>query len=85
MQDMRASNIDRHYIEDNQMKQLVSSLFVLAFLSPMSALADKVRCESKQGQLKECEMNTRGVVRMTKQHSHTDCVEGVNWGLVVTF
>ena len=31
----------------NPMKPLINSLLVLAFLMPVSALADTVRCESK--------------------------------------
>jgi hypothetical protein len=63
------------------MKQLINTLLVLAFLMPVSALADTVRCESKNDALKECEMNTRGGVRKVKQLSRADCVEGVNWGV----
>lgn len=62
------------------MKQLINGLLVLAFLAPVSALADTVRCESKGG-LKECEMNTRGEVRMVRQLSRADCIEGRTWGV----
>jgi len=63
------------------MKQLINSLLLLAFLTPVSALAETVRCESNRNDLKECEMNTRGGVRMVKQLSRADCNEGVNWGV----
>jgi hypothetical protein len=63
------------------MKHLKSMLLVLALLTPLSALADKVTCESKKDALKECEMDTRGGVRMVKQLSRADCVEGHDWGV----
>ena len=62
------------------MKQLINSLLVLAFLAPVSALAETVRCESKGG-LKECEMDTRGEVRMARQLSRASCIEGRTWGV----
>jgi ribosomal protein L32 len=63
------------------MKKSVSSLIILAVLAPMSALADRVKCESPRHDMHECAMNTRGEVRMVEQLSHTQCVEGVTWGL----
>jgi hypothetical protein len=41
----------------------------------------RVTCESEDGRMKECAMNTRGSVRVARQISSTKCVEGVNWGL----
>jgi len=63
------------------MKHLINSLLVLAFLTPVSALADTVRCESKSDALKECAIDTHGGVRMVKQRSRADCIEGESWGV----
>ena len=63
------------------MAKYFSGVFVLALLAPSSVLADKVTCESENERQKECEMDTRGEVRIVKQVSKTKCVEGKNWGL----
>ena len=44
-------------------------------------LPNQVTCESVGKQRVDCPMNTRGVVRVVKQLSHSPCTEGVSWGL----
>jgi hypothetical protein len=66
---------------NNPMKHMISSLLLVALLAPVAAMADQVRCESKSNALKECDMDTRGEVRMVKQLSRADCVEGRDWGV----
>ncbi len=44
-------------------------------------MAESARCESKRDALKECEIDTRGGVRMVRQFSRADCVEGRDWGV----
>ncbi len=46
-----------------------------------SSAPTKIACESEGGRLKECNMNTQGTVRLTRQNSSTKCVQGVNWGV----
>lgn len=41
----------------------------------------QVTCESIDGRRSECDMNTRGSVRVARQLSKTACVEGQTWGL----
>ena len=41
----------------------------------------QVTCESNDGRRTECDMNTRGRVRVERQLSKTACVEDQNWGL----
>lgn len=43
--------------------------------------ADRVTCQSNGSKKAECEMNTRGTVKVERQLSRTRCVEGRNWGL----
>lgn len=43
--------------------------------------ADEVTCESNGAQRRECEMDTHGEVRMTRQLSRAACVEGETWGV----
>lgn len=38
-----------------------------------------VRCESDNGQTRHCAADVRGGVRLSKQLSRTDCVQGRNW------
>jgi hypothetical protein len=45
-----------------------------------SAQQGVVRCESQDGRLRRCAADTRGGVRMSRQLSRTDCVQGRNWG-----
>lgn len=45
------------------------------------AQASEVTCASDGGREVECEMDTRGVVRMSRQLSRAPCVEGRSWGL----
>lgn len=63
------------------MKTLQSLLLCAAFLAPTAVLADEVTCESKGNKRAECNMNTRGEVRLVRQISKTNCVEGTNWGV----
>jgi Protein of unknown function (DUF3011) len=44
-------------------------------------LPNQVRCESQDGRQKECDMNTSGNVRVTKQLSKSPCTYGQSWGL----
>ena len=46
-----------------------------------SSSANRVTCESIDSARNECEMNTRGVVEMAEQLSHSPCREGTDWGL----
>jgi hypothetical protein len=39
-----------------------------------------VRCESQDGNLRRCPVDTRAGVRLSHQLSRTDCVQGRNWG-----
>lgn len=69
---------------------LTGVLFGLAALTAVpAALAQyggvpgsgTVRCESRDGRLRECPINVRGGVRVAKQLSRTECVRGTNWGV----
>ena len=40
-----------------------------------------VTCESRDSRQHECEMDTRGDIRIVRQLSNTQCVQGENWGL----
>ncbi|MET4728026.1 hypothetical protein ABIE09_001833 [Lysobacter enzymogenes] len=42
---------------------------------------DEVTCESQGREQTECEMDTRGEVRLVRQLSRTRCEQGENWGL----
>ena len=63
------------------MNKSKSLLLSLLFLTPAVAVADQVTCESRDNKRVECEMDTRGEVRISQQLSNTRCVEGQNWGL----
>src|SRR5512136_2543257 len=63
------------------MARLLYGTLLLVFLAPGSMRAEKVTCESIEGRLKECAMDTRGDVRMIQQLSNTQCTQGVNWGI----
>lgn len=39
-----------------------------------------VRCESEDGRTRHCPADVRGGVRLSRQLSRTDCVQGRNWG-----
>jgi DUF3011 family protein len=39
-----------------------------------------LRCESDNGATRHCDADVRGGVRLARQLSRTDCVEGRNWG-----
>ncbi|MCD9085207.1 DUF3011 domain-containing protein [Stenotrophomonas sp. SY1] len=43
--------------------------------------AREVTCESVGNGQTECDMDTRGDVRLVRQLSHTECVQNENWGL----
>jgi len=40
-----------------------------------------VRCDSTDGRLRQCPMDTRGGVRLVRQRSKTACIEGQSWGV----
>lgn len=63
------------------MKALKTLLLCIALVAPAAALADQVTCESKGNKRAECDMDTRGEVRLVRQISKTTCVEGTNWGV----
>lgn len=60
---------------------VVAVAAVLAAPQPARAQASEVTCASDGGRQVECEMETRGVVRMSRQLSRAPCVEGRSWGL----
>ena len=39
-----------------------------------------VTCESQDGRLRQCALDARGEVRLVRQLSRSDCVEGRTWG-----
>lgn len=43
--------------------------------------AGTLRCESRDGRLRECPADVRGGVRVAKQLSRSECVRGRNWGV----
>ena len=47
---------------------------------PGSAYGAGVRCESNDGRTRYCPADVRGGVRLTRQLSRTDCIQGRNWG-----
>jgi hypothetical protein len=57
------------------------ALFCLMLLAPVVCSANEVTCESKNGRRTECDMDTRGEVRLVRQLSKTICIEDTNWGL----
>jgi hypothetical protein len=61
----------------NAIRMLLLSLLLV----PSLAAADEVTCESIDGRRAECDMNTRGEVRLVRQLSRTACVQDQNWGL----
>jgi hypothetical protein len=66
---------------DDAMNTIRSLLLCTALLAPTAALADEVTCESRKGQRAECDMDTRGEVRLLRQISKTTCIQDTNWGL----
>lgn len=64
-------------------KFTISFSIILSILSvfPSKASADDVACESMNGKLVHCPMDTRNTVRMLRNLSKTDCIEGQNWGV----
>jgi hypothetical protein len=66
---------------DNLMKTIRSIMLCAAMLAPTAVLADQVTCESRKGQRAECDMDTRGDVRLLRQISKTTCIQDTNWGL----
>ncbi|MEL1266238.1 DUF3011 domain-containing protein [Pseudoxanthomonas putridarboris] len=74
-------------------RQMVFSLMLgaLAIMGMRSAQAapqyghagyggDVVRCESKDGRYRQCAIDTRGGVQLTRQLSSSRCVQGRSWG-----
>lgn len=62
----------------------VSRITLVLLLSSIAggALAQsEVTCESRGMQQAECDMDTRGDIRIVRQLSDTRCEPGVNWGL----
>lgn len=47
---------------------------------PGGGYGTTVRCESNDGRTQYCAANVRGGVRLTRQLSRTDCIQGRNWG-----
>lgn len=47
---------------------------------PGSGYGAGVRCESNDGRTRYCPADVRGGVRLTRQLSRTDCIQGRNWG-----
>lgn len=52
-----------------------------AMADPLDGFEDRVvRCESRDGGIRECAADTRGGVRLLRQLSRSECVEGESWG-----
>ncbi len=47
---------------------------------PGTGYGNTVRCESNDGRTRYCDANARGGVRLARQLSRTDCIQGRNWG-----
>ncbi len=62
------------------MNHLKLFLLGILLLAPWAVFADQVTCESVGNGRQECEMDTRGNVRLDRQLSKTRCVEDQNWG-----
>jgi len=60
---------------------LTQPLLLSLLLVPSLAVAEEVTCESVEGRRVECDMNTRGEVRMVRQLSRSACIQDQNWGL----
>ena len=41
---------------------------------------ERLRCESSNGRYRLCQVAIRGNVRLARERSHADCVEGRSWG-----
>jgi hypothetical protein len=54
---------------------------VMLALGPAVVLADEVTCESKDNRQVECDLDTRGDVRLVRQLSKAPCTQGQSWGL----
>lgn len=48
---------------------------------PQPGQGGRFNCESTDGRYRECRIDTRQGVQMTRQLSRTQCVEGQNWGI----
>jgi hypothetical protein len=59
--------------------KLIGSLLLLALALPL-VVDERARCESLDGQYKECRLDGSGAVILTRQISDTKCVEGQTWG-----
>ena len=51
----------------------------LALAAPVAS-AQIVLCESDSQRTRYCDVDTRGGVRLVKQHSRAPCIEGRTWG-----
>jgi len=67
---------------DPQSSQPIRAYPVAHHARPQYAQAGSgtFRCESVDGRTRECNADTRGGVRLTRQLSRTQCVQGENWG-----
>jgi hypothetical protein len=57
-----------------------SSLALVALFAMSSAKAETVTCESSNGNYRECAVDTRGGVTLSRQLSSQGCWEGDTWG-----
>jgi hypothetical protein len=44
--------------------------------------AAEIRCSSKDGRTRYCNVDTRGGVRLVRQESRSPCIQGRTWGVV---
>lgn len=63
------------------MRKVFPIVMLMAAAYSTHAQADEVTCESKSQKRVECNMDTRGEVRIVKQLSKGACIEGETWGL----
>jgi Protein of unknown function (DUF3011) len=64
---------------------IITTLFVLLSGSYLVASAnhyfqERVSCDSNDNRRKVCRVDTRGGVRLVKQHSDSPCIQGRTWG-----
>lgn len=58
---------------------LISALFAAAGM-PLDAQADQqIRCESEKNRYHQCRIDTHGYVRLSRQLSRADCIQGRTW------
>jgi hypothetical protein len=63
------------------MRKIVMISLALALAAGAARGADDIRCESANGQYRECPVGETGRVVLSRQLSDTACVEGRNWGV----